>query len=162
MRYANRIVALVSGIMLSVACVYVSDKPWYNDFFGYGLSYAAAGFRLALPLFVLSLAWSWIAFRWLARPPRVAIWWCLAGVVAGWKFGSSVLSTVTIYHSCLDYALLFTRVHQECSVLRILHYSFVHEWRWTTPEFLAVVSGLAAAAWMVLRSERITPRASYA
>jgi hypothetical protein len=182
MRYANRIVALVSGIMLSVVCMYVSssllvtsrpdsDYRFLGD--GFFAHVVIEGLMPALPLLVLSLVLSWITLRWLARPPRVAVWWCLGGLIAGficWELGLAVRDHYSCVYWISDYARRYYSSHPgvymspppesapQCSVLNTIYWRF-HDLIWSNLEFLAVPSGLAAAAAIVLKSERITARA---
>jgi len=126
MSHKQKIAAFVSGILLFIVRAYVSPildtsaPAGHYEFLGDGLfAYIVLdGFEPALLSLVLSLAWSWITLRWLARPPRVAVWWVLGGLIVG----------------------------PDPRLLAML---------------AAILAGLAAAAWMVLRSEQ-PARASYA
>jgi hypothetical protein len=164
MSYVNRIAALASGIVLYTASVYLlSEIPIRTDYFelfGKGvLTETAINGAEHGPLFVLSLALSWIALRWLARPPRIAVWWCIGGLIVGflcWEVASGVQE----YHGCLNWHLEYElqsrsypwyRPLPECSMLTPV----LNRFFWDVPNFFASLSGLAVAAWLVLRSERI-------
>jgi hypothetical protein len=90
MSYVNRIIALVSGIALFPVCGYVSGfvnnvliPTNYSEYFGNGYLAVVLIPHITVPCFILSLAWSWITLRWLARPPRVAVRWLLGGLLLG-------------------------------------------------------------------------------
>jgi hypothetical protein len=127
------------------------------------------GFEPALLSLVLALAWSWITLRWLARPPRVAVWWVLGGMIVGlmcWQLNDDV----SLHYSCLDLIRQHPNAHwfpspPDCSVLTNYLNTLLYDLIQPDPRLLAmlaaILAGLAAAAWMVLRSER-PARASYA
>jgi len=78
MRYANRIVALVSGIAMILVFGCAADF----------IQIRTSDPRLDLTILpvqiaLFTLAWSRITLRWLARPAQVAIWWCLGGLRHG-------------------------------------------------------------------------------
>jgi hypothetical protein len=163
MKYMNRIVALVSGpamIAALVAIAYAVDAfPFINIRIGHmdldeALTTAAFG--------LFSLAWYWVTLRWLARPPRVTVWWCFGGLVVAFLC-SGVFETAQWHYWCVDWHSDYERQYHhsfpsECpSVLEgFLSASFV--WK-AGSMFLAFISGLAAAAAIVLKSKRITARA---
>jgi hypothetical protein len=160
MSYCQRIVALVSGIMLLPAL------------FGFGLVLGAILTAIPIPwgdyereLFsvevaLFSLVWSWITLRWLARPPRIAIWWCLGGLLVGFACLPFV-DAVQSHYSCLDFVRQNPREIRDCSFLANLDYGWLFS-PWPLPLLLAVISGLAAAAAIVLRSERTAIREAHA
>jgi hypothetical protein len=138
MSYVNRIVALVSGILLMPVCGYVSGfvnqiliSTNYTEYFGKGDLALALMPYLSLPCFILSLAWSWMTLRWLARPPRVAVRWLLGGLILGFVY---------------------------CSWYLIQQYNYPLRLRdWPTESlvvFSVVLFGLAAAAAIESRLER--------
>jgi hypothetical protein len=169
MSYANRTVALVAGFTLFVVG---SKYAWfptpdnYFEYFGKGVVSVTAidTARFALPCLVLSLVFSWITLRLLARPPQVAVWWCLGGLVVGfiyWQVDGGIQ-----WHSwCLafnsEHADFFRRNPSvrpmECSVLTHFYSGLI----WDGSIFLAILSGLATAAALTLRSERITVREAH-
>ena len=160
MSYANRIVALMAGIALLPVCGYVSDfvdeMQWSTNYYKFFVS-QLSGLRFGLPCFVLSLAWSWITLRWLARPPRVAVWWCLGGLIGGF-ICLDFYSAVRWHYFCTDFVRQNPSAHWECSALTSVYKDLI----WTGPIFLSILSGLAAAAAIILKSKRITAHASYA
>jgi hypothetical protein len=97
MKYPHRTVAFVSGIAMIIAIPIVAwhlvpDQVWrsYDDgfskldalhqFWAHAMTNVVDN---VLPIFLVTLTWSWITLRWLARPPRVAVWWCLGGLIVG-------------------------------------------------------------------------------
>jgi hypothetical protein len=172
MSYVQRIVALVSGIMLLPVSLYDSGLvlnaiPIPMDYESFSTRPSALALMNAVPCtlcFALSMAWSWVTLRWLARPPRVAVWWCFAGLVAGIAC-LPFISAVESHYSCLDYVRHRPEVHWDCSFLANLDYgwlSIFSPWNRLPATFLAVLSGLAAAAAMVLRSERVAVHEAHA
>jgi hypothetical protein len=129
MSHKQKIAAFVSGILLFIVRAYVSPildtsaPAGHYEFLGDGLfAYIVLdGFEPALLSLVLSLAWSWITLRWLARPPRVAVWWVLGGLIVGlmcWQLNDDVSS----HYSCLDLIRQHPNAHwfpspPDCSVL---------------------------------------------
>jgi hypothetical protein len=156
MNYTPRIVALVSGIaMIPALAALVYVFPFIEIRTG-RLELDEAIGKAGLALF--SLAWSWITLRWLARPTRVTVWWCLGGLIVSLPclpFIDAVLS----HYSCLDYARQNLRGIWDCSFQPNLYYRFSFE---ELPPLLAVFSGFALAAASVLRSERSAVRGAYA
>jgi hypothetical protein len=177
MSHKQKIAAFVSGILLFIVRAYVSPildtsaPAGHYEFLGDGLfAYIVLdGFEPALLSLVLSLAWSWITLRWLARPPRVAVWWVLGGLIVGlmcWQLNDDV----SWHYSCLDLIRQHPNAHwfpspPDCSVLTNYLNTLLYDLIQPDPRLLAmlaaILAGLAAAAWMVLRSER-PARASYA
>ena len=123
MRYLNRIVALLSGALLIIVAVRATeftDTAWATQA---ALNDEITAGEIAL----FSLAWAWVTFRWIARPPG-AIPWMLAGLIVGiasWEL-------IWPYH--------------------------IYQWV-SSSSLLAFISGIAAAAAIMLRSKRITARA---
>jgi hypothetical protein len=142
MNYMNRTVALVSGILLYAA---IECVP--------AVKYVAA---TTPTWFLLSLAWFWMVLRWVARPARVAVWWCLGGLVVGFICSES-LATVQSYYQCAEFievsALPLTWFYgnlsdpRGCSVLNSLLNDLFYLWRFETPAIL--ICALGAAALMV-------------
>lgn len=176
MNYANRIVALMSGIALCLVSLYVitilaaipiPTSYYYNRLYEV---IVVNGVTLTLPLFVLSLAWSWVTVRLLGRTPRVAIWWCLGGLLGGltvgficWQLYHAVLG----YYWCLDNLRQYHFSLKSCSERFFYWNSIISEPELITAcarphlglilwiaRLLSVPAGLAAAAWMLLRSEQ--------
>jgi hypothetical protein len=123
----------------------------------------------ALIALFASFAMSWVTLRWVARPPRVAVWWCLAGLVVGvmcWQLDSAIDN----YNRCLYWSsyeegwrLNYALENQfrpwyhpvnwgplpECSFLT----SLLRELWWNGSRVaLPMISGLAAAAALALRT----------
>jgi hypothetical protein len=162
MSYVSRIVAVVSGIVLYTASVYLLSaipiQTNYSDLVGNGFlaDTVINAARRTLPFFILSLALSWITLRWLARPPRIAVWWCIGGLIVGFPCWE-VFSSIQSYNWCLDWNLQYRSEPSyyyslpECSILAPVLRRFF----WDAQNFFSILSGLAAAGWLVLRSERI-------
>jgi hypothetical protein len=167
MSYSHRIVALVSGILLCLVSIYIVGEgliefPWDHYYPKYHTHY----YQFIQPistvaLVIVSFAWSWITLRWLTRPPKVTVWWCFGGLVVGFAC-SELIAAVQAYHWCLDWhAEEYRQFHSqpwyrsppECpSVLANFRDNLVDGS--ATSSFLAIISGLAAAAAIALRSER--------
>jgi hypothetical protein len=165
MSYVNRIVALVLGVVLYTASVYVLRSiPIQFDYFQFPARELFAdtvinGAKNTFPFFVLSLALSWIALRWLTRPPRIAVWWLIGGLIVGFS-GWEVVSGVQGYYSCVDWHSVYEadnrgepwfRSLPACSILTLLRETFF----WDVQNFFAILAGLATAASLLLRYERI-------
>jgi hypothetical protein len=181
MSYVRRIVAFVSGIVLIPATVFAAFYLFVglvpNQFYNYferspvgrdelHRLLASATFNAAtvvLPCFLGSLAGSWASLRWLARPPRVAVWWCFAGLIVG-VMCLELAGAVRDHYVCLDtsrqHPEWFRSGYWDCSVLSYLRFRLIAS-QSLVATTLSLISGLAAAAALVLRSERLA-RPSYA
>lgn len=173
MSYSHRIVALVSGILLCAVSIYIGEGliefPWDYYYPKYHTHYYQFIQPInAIALAVVSFAWSWITLRWLTRPPRVTVWWCLSGLLIGF-IGLELIGAILLHNQCLEWRSeylqsdYFLRNHSkpwfqpepECpSALASFVGLLVHGSTSATSSFLAIISGLAAAAAIALRSER--------
>jgi hypothetical protein len=174
MSYGNRIVAFIFGIVLYPGTVYVTEfvAPGMNHYYGFAVPGTDYFYSLALPCFVLSLALSWMTFRWLARPPRVAIWWCIGGLIVGLlclELATAVRGydayrdQLALYHSGLFHMYEHRNgQYYEVQPTYSIATTILNGLLGSIPNLLSILAGLAAAAAMALRSERITARASYA
>jgi hypothetical protein len=175
MSYVNRVVALASGIAMIPVFGYAAEFILIRTS-NPGLDLAILPVQIAL----FTLAWSWITLRWLARPPRVTVWWCLGGLLVG-VLCMEVVSAVQDYQRCVDWHFSYeTRYlnYQKLaranpnsgiahyypppacgSILANLQQGLAYLWSMSAAEILSFISGLAAAAAIVLKSERITARA---
>lgn len=168
MRYLNRTVAMVSGILLLPAAVYAFELIMIRTG-----QVELDQVILTVQIALFSLAWSWVTLRWFAKPARIAVRWLIGGLIVGFLCWE-VVTAVQSYYSCLDWLSQYLhsdhylRYHSrpgfqppaECpSVLGNLRDHLVVESSLDGPVLLAFISGLAAAAAIVLKSERITGRA---
>jgi hypothetical protein len=149
MSYVNRIVAVASGILFLPV---VGFSMWLTFI-------RTSHIELEQPIMtgqiaLFSLVWSWVVFRWLARPPQAA-WWSLGGLIVGF-ICLELYSAFERYHSCLNYERNYhPRFPFQCPSVLANFLDFNVDW----PGLLALASGIAAALAMVLRSKRITARA---
>jgi len=160
MSYVHRIAACASGILLFFAASYVNYTAWVRT----GYSYLDVAL-LSLQMVLFSLAWAWATFRWLSRPPG-AILWCLVGIF----FSASCVAMFYDfrgYNICEDW--LSKTKHRgsfDCSVLLLdpRNYSVLGlVWWWDiSPKLIAFISGLAGAAAIILKSDRIAVRQAHA
>jgi hypothetical protein len=98
--------AFVSGLALVIAAAYlggylaaIAIPKAYFAFFGsahkrWALAIMDA-LAMALPFFLLSLAWCWLTLRRAGASLKVAAWCCLAGIVAGLTY-TQVQSAITL------------------------------------------------------------------
>jgi hypothetical protein len=102
---------------------------------------------LALPSFMLSLAWFWVTLRWITRPPRIAVWWCAGGIAIAWLYWQ------------VDFVLWYQshRTEDMLSLATMLFNTLVSP-VWGIATVLAVPAGLAMAAWIASTSVRVTDR----
>ncbi|HUD26316.1 MAG TPA: hypothetical protein VMQ45_11540 [Burkholderiaceae bacterium] len=154
MSYRNRIVALVSGILFLPA---VGSSMWLTSIRTGQLELEQPIMTAQIALF--SLVWSWVIFRWLARPLKVAVWWSLGGLIVGF-ICLDLYSAFENYHSCLDFKRNYHPIvpFQCPSVLANFHDGFNWSLSSAGPVLLAFASGIAAALAIAMRSERITAR----
>jgi hypothetical protein len=166
MTYINRIVALVSGVLLYVACAFISTRTHF-DTSEYPLLAQALieALTIALPLFILALVWCWITLRWLARPPQATVWWLLATVLALLVY-SHLNSAVSNHYSCLDFSRQrpdeWRRWGWDCSWLSSFLMGFRGFQVREAPILLALLAGIAAGAALALRSKSSTLREAHA
>ena len=158
MTYLRRVTALASGFVLYMVVVYlvgflaaIAIPKAYFEFFG--RQHAALALTLldaatlALPSFMLSLAWFWVTLRWIARPPRVAVWWCVGGIAIAW-----------LYYQ-VDFVLWYqSHRTEDMFPLATMLFNTVVPPVWGIATVLAVPAGLATAAWMASTSVRVTDR----
>ena len=154
MSYVRKVAALASGFVLYMVVVYlvgflaaIAIPKAYFQFFGrqhatLALTLLDAA-TLALPSFMLSLAWFWVTLRWIARPPRVAVFWCLGGIALAWLYWQ------------IDFVLWYqSHRTQDMSALATMLFNTLAPPVWGIPNVLAVPAGLVIAAWMASTSVR--------
>jgi hypothetical protein len=150
MSYLSRIGAVLSGVVL---CIVSPFALFFDASRLLGPDYkftAIEGALHVLPLFVVSSVWCWTILRWIARPPRVGVWWCLAGLIVG-SIYLHLISSLQNYEWCSVSVRLY-RSWYECRLTLLPA-------RFSDLEgaglLLTLLSGLAAAAATVLKSDRV-------
>ena len=152
MSYVSRIGALLSGIAVCIVPAYISfffpdPSRVLGDYYKFT---ALEGLVRALPVFVVSLVWFWATLRWLARPARAGVWWCLAGLIVGFIYFQFV-GALQNYEWCSVFVRV-SRSWYECKLRFLSNRPFDFD---LAAGLLVFLSGLAAAAATVLRSDRI-------
>jgi hypothetical protein len=158
MTYVRRVAALASGFVIYMVVVYlvgflaaIAIPKAYFEFFGrqhatLALTLLDAA-TLALPSFMLSLAWFWVTLRWIARPPRVAVWWCLGGIAIAWLYWQ------------VDFVLWYqSHRTEDMFPLATMLFNTLIPPIWGISTVLAVPAGLVIATWMASTSVQVAKR----
>jgi len=148
-----RVSAFISGLALVLACVYVGDylaalavPKAYFAFFGrehQRLALATLScITVAVPFFLVSLAWCWLMLRGRGAAIRSAAWCCVAGMAAGLIY-VLVWSGLTLRAA----EALAAPPSLFAYLLRV-----TPPW-WALPQMLALPGGLAVAAMLSRRGD---------
>lgn len=154
MKHLLRIGVFISGFALALAGSYCSGylvalalPQAYVAFFGREhrtLAWAIVEFvHMALPFFLLSLAWCWLTLRAVASSIKEVAWFCLGGIVLG-----------LVYEEWLSaISLRAAEDAQNASSLFTYLWRVLPKW-WALPNVLAFPAGLLAAFALVRRSRQ--------
>ena len=175
MSYRQKIAAVVSGALMLLAVPWVLGlvahlfndpiqiPPRFYDNAAVYLAYASLDkARIIVPFVLIAGTLAWGILRWIARPPREGVWWCLSGLIVGF-ISMVVYFGVQRHNSELAWYSDMARQYPADSwylkdaprpLWRILLDQFTPSALFLNPFIYAMLSGLAFAAWLTLRAKR--------
>jgi len=164
MSHVNRVSAFASGILLYFVSYYAIDFMFwpafprtFHELFGTGYQAAAVilvcAFAMAMPCFIVVMGWTWVTLNRLAISSRAALNLLLGGVLIGdlcWRMEVTIRTYSYFQH--VDRSN--PHVWYPSYTFWDLASGIYRGWWGVRPEYIVVVAGLVAGAWVSLRSKR--------